>query len=90
MGEFFQSLVAHSFLRNALFAGLLASVACGVVGTWVVTRRITVIAGSIAHAVLGGMGAAYYLRDGEALGVAEPRSTAPWRPPSWPPSPSAG
>lgn len=62
MGEFFQSLAAHSFLRNALFAGLLASVACGVVGTWVVTRRITVIAGSIAHAVLGGMGAAYYLR----------------------------
>jgi zinc transport system permease protein len=62
VGEFFQSLAAHSFLRNALFAGLLASVACGVVGTWVVTRRITVIAGSIAHAVLGGMGAAYYLR----------------------------
>lgn len=62
MGEFFQSLAAHSFLRNALFAGLLASIACGVVGTWVVTRRITVIAGSIAHAVLGGMGAAYYLR----------------------------
>jgi zinc transport system permease protein len=62
VGEFFQSLAAHSFLRNALFAGLLASVACGVVGAWVVTRRITVIAGSIAHAVLGGMGAAYYLR----------------------------
>jgi zinc transport system permease protein len=62
VGEFFQSLAVHSFLRNALLAGLLASVACGVVGTWVVTRRITVIAGSIAHAVLGGMGAAYYLR----------------------------
>ena len=60
--EFFHALAAHAFLRNALFAGLLASVACGVVGTYVVTRRITVIAGSIAHAVLGGMGAAYYLR----------------------------
>jgi zinc transport system permease protein len=32
------------------------------VGTYVVTRRITLIAGSLAHAVLGGMGAAYYLR----------------------------
>ncbi len=62
MGEFLGSLAAHSFLQNALCAGLLASVACGVVGAWVVTRRITVIAGSIAHAVLGGMGAAYYLR----------------------------
>jgi zinc transport system permease protein len=49
-------------MRNALFAGLLASIACGVIGTYVVTRRITLIAGSLAHSVLGGMGAAYYLR----------------------------
>jgi zinc transport system permease protein len=62
MIEFFQAVLEHSFLRNALIAGLLASVACGVVGTYVVTRRITLIAGSLAHSVLGGMGAAYYLR----------------------------
>jgi zinc transport system permease protein len=62
MSEFLQAFAAHAFLRNALFAGLLASVACGVVGTYVVTRRITVIAGSLSHSVLGGMGAAYYLR----------------------------
>lgn len=62
MTEFFDAVVAHSFLRNALVAGLLASVACGVVGTYVVTRRISLIAGSLAHSVLGGMGAAYYLR----------------------------
>ncbi len=43
-------------------AGLLASLACGVIGTYVVTRRISLIAGSLAHSVLGGMGAAYYLR----------------------------
>lgn len=49
-------------MRNAVLAGLLASVACGVIGTYVVTRRITLIAGSLAHSVLGGMGAAYYLR----------------------------
>jgi zinc transport system permease protein len=52
----------HAFLRNALLAGFLASIACGVVGTYVVTRRITLIAGSLAHSVLGGMGAAYYIR----------------------------
>lgn len=62
MSEFFQALAAHSFLRNALLAGLLASVACGLIGTYVVTRRITLIAGSLAHSVLGGMGAAYYFR----------------------------
>jgi zinc transport system permease protein len=49
-------------MRNAVIAGVLASVACGVVGTYVVTRRITLIAGSLSHSVLGGMGAAYYLR----------------------------
>ncbi len=62
MTEFWIAVVNHEFLRNALLAGLLASVACGVIGTYVVTRRISLIAGSLAHSVLGGMGAAYYLR----------------------------
>lgn len=62
MTEFFQAITDYAFMRNALFAGALASVACGVMGTYVVIRRITVIAGSLAHSVLGGMGAAYYLR----------------------------
>ncbi len=62
MSEFIIALGQHAFLRQALLAGLLASVACGIVGTYVVTRRITVIAGSLAHTVLGGMGAAYWLR----------------------------
>jgi len=62
LNGFLQALGDHAFLRQALAAGILASVACGVVGTYVVTRRITVIAGSLAHTVLGGMGAAYWLR----------------------------
>jgi zinc transport system permease protein len=62
MSEFLNAVATHAFLRNALIAGLLASVACGVIGTYVVTRRISLIAGSLAHSVLGGMGAAYYLR----------------------------
>ena len=62
MIEFFNAVLEHAFLRHALIAGLLASIACGVIGTYVVTRRITLIAGSLAHTVLGGMGAAYYLR----------------------------
>jgi zinc transport system permease protein len=62
VSEFFDAVASHSFLRHALIAGLLASIACGIIGTYVVTRRITLIAGSLAHSVLGGMGAAYYLR----------------------------
>jgi len=58
MGVFLTDLPHYAFLQYALLTGLLASVACGVIGTYVVTRRITYIAGSIAHTVLGGLGAA--------------------------------
>ena len=58
--EFFTALSQHGFLQTALLAGLLASIGCGVVGTFVVIKRITFLAGGIAHSVLGGMGAALY------------------------------
>ncbi len=61
MLEFFQAVREFSFLQVALLAGVLASVACGVVGSYVVVRRISFVAGGIAHCVLGGMGAARYL-----------------------------
>lgn len=62
MTEFFQALPQYGFLQLALATGILASIACGIVGTYVVVRRITYIAGGIAHCVLGGMGAARYLQ----------------------------
>ena len=60
MAEFVSAVGKYTFLQYALLAGVLASVACGVVGTYVVTRRISYIAGSISHCVLAGMGAARY------------------------------
>ena len=51
-----------AFMRCALLVGLLGGVSMGIVGTMVVTRRITSIAGAIAHAVLGGIGAALYMQ----------------------------
>ena len=62
MTEFFEALGQNPFLQYALVGGLLASVACGVVGTYVVVRRITYIAGGIAHTVLGGIGGASTFR----------------------------
>ena len=62
MPGFFDALGRFEFLRFALLAGVLASIACGVIGTYVVTRRITYIAGGIAHSTLGGMGVARYLQ----------------------------
>lgn len=61
MVEFLTDLQVHAFLQNALLTGILASIACGIIGSYVVTRRITYVAGGIAHSVLGGMGAARYL-----------------------------
>lgn len=60
MTDFIQALGQHAFLQTALLAGLLASIGCGVVGTFVVVKRIAFMAGGIAHSVLGGMGAALY------------------------------
>ena len=62
MAEFLQALSRYEYLQSAVLGGLLASVACGLVGTYVVVRRISYIAGGIAHCVLGGMGAALYLQ----------------------------
>ncbi|MGC8659630.1 MAG: metal ABC transporter permease [Desulfomonilaceae bacterium] len=61
MSDFLIDLRNYTFLQNALLTGLLASVACGMIGTYVVVRRISYIADGIAHTVLGGMGAALYL-----------------------------
>ncbi|NCA69157.1 MAG: metal ABC transporter permease [Sphingobacteriia bacterium] len=60
MTETLQAFTQHAFLQTALLAGLLASLGCGVVGTFVVVKRIAFMAGGIAHSVLGGMGAALY------------------------------
>ncbi|MDX9754886.1 MAG: metal ABC transporter permease [bacterium] len=65
MLEFFHALNDPNipFLRYALLTGILASVAFGIMGTYVVVRRISYIAGAISHSVLGGIGAAFYLQN---------------------------
>ena len=59
---FLEALRTHNFMQYALLAGLLVSVPCGVVGSFVVIRRISYIAGGIAHSVLAGLGIVHYLR----------------------------
>ncbi len=54
-------LLSFDFLRNALVAGLLASVLCGAVGTFVVVKRLVFVSGGISHAAFGGLGLCYFL-----------------------------
>lgn len=74
MLEFFQALRDPdiAFLRYALTAGLLAGIAFGIIGSYVVVKRISYLAGAIAHCVLGGIGAALYLQQVHGLAWADP------------------
>ncbi|NLW32413.1 MAG: metal ABC transporter permease [Fibrobacter sp.] len=57
MSELFQ----FDFIRNAFIAGLLVSIASGIVGTLVVVNRLSFVAGGIAHTAYGGLGLAAFL-----------------------------
>ncbi|MGN0280883.1 MAG: metal ABC transporter permease [Prevotella sp.] len=54
-------ILQYTFFQNALLGGLLASVVCGLVGTYIVTRRLVFISGGITHASFGGVGLGVYL-----------------------------
>lgn len=50
------NLLEYTFFQHALFGSLLASIACGIIGTYIVTRRLVFISGGITHASFGGIG----------------------------------
>jgi zinc transport system permease protein len=64
MGGFFELLTDPdvSFLRNALLLGLIGSIPLGVVGSFVVVRRISYLAAAVAHSALGGIGLSLFAR----------------------------
>jgi zinc transport system permease protein len=55
------NLFNFGFFRNAFLAAILASITCGMIGTYIVSRRIVFISGGITHASFGGIGMGYYL-----------------------------
>jgi len=62
-------LLSFGFMRNALMAGVLVSLACGVIGTLVVLKRMVFISGGVAHTAYGGVGLAFYLGVNPVLGA---------------------
>lgn len=72
MLQFLTDLQTYPFLQYALATGILAGVACGVIGTYVVVRRISYIAGGISHTVLAGLGAALYFQKAHGLAWCKP------------------
>lgn len=54
-------LLGYDFFQNALWGSLLTAIACGIVGTYIVARRLVFISGGITHASFGGLGLGFFL-----------------------------
>lgn len=61
---------SYDFFQNAFWAAILASLTCGIIGTYVVARRLVFISGGITHASFGGLGIAYFLGINPIVGAA--------------------
>jgi len=69
MNELFD-LFQYNFFQNAVVAAVLASISCGIIGSYIVARRIVFISGGITHASFGGIGLAWYLGLNPVFGAA--------------------
>ncbi len=67
--RFMIEILHYEFMRNALIAGLLASISCGIIGALVVVKRIVFMSGGISHACFGGIGLGYLLRINPIIGA---------------------
>ncbi|MUP39673.1 iron chelate uptake ABC transporter family permease subunit [Labilibaculum sp. 44] len=63
-------LFQYNFFLNAVGAAILASISCGIIGSYIVARRIVFISGGITHASFGGIGLAWYLGLNPVFGAA--------------------
>ncbi len=63
-------LFSYDFFVNALLASLFAAISCGIIGTYIVSRRIVFVSGGITHSSFGGIGIGYFLGWNPLLGAA--------------------
>ena len=54
-------ILQYTFFQNAIWASLLIALSCGIIGTYIVSRRIVFICGGLTHASFGGLGIGFYL-----------------------------
>lgn len=69
MTDFFTGILEYQFLRNAMLAAMLASISCGIIGAYIVARRMVFISGGITHASFGGIGLGYFLGINPLIGA---------------------
>ena len=61
-------ILSYNFFQNALLVAILASISAGLIGTYIVVKRMSLISGSIAHTAFGGLGIGYFLGFNPLLG----------------------
>ena len=62
-------LLKYDFFQNALVSTILIGISCGLVGTYIVAKRMVFISGGITHASFGGLGLSYFLGWSPMLGA---------------------
>ncbi len=67
--EFFNDILQYEYLSNAMLACLLSGITCGIIGTYVVCRRMVFLAGGITHASFGGLGLAFWAGTNPIVGA---------------------
>lgn len=67
--DYLSPFLEYAFLRNAILAATLAGIACGLSGSYVVSRRLVFLSGGISHASFGGIGLAFFLGMHPPLGA---------------------
>jgi len=61
-------VIQYQFFQNALMISVLASLAAGIIGTYIVVKRMSLISGSMAHTAFGGLGISYFLNANPLIG----------------------
>ncbi|MCD7963191.1 MAG: metal ABC transporter permease [Rikenellaceae bacterium] len=67
--DFISEVFQYKFLSNAVLSCILSGIACGLIGAYIVCRRLVFLAGGVTHSSFGGIGIAYYLGYNPILGA---------------------
>ena len=67
--DFINDILQYNYLSNAVIACILSGITCGIIGTYIVARRMVFLCGGITHASFGGLGIAFYAGANPILGA---------------------
>ncbi len=57
----FEAIMEYTFMKNAVWSAVLASIVCGIIGTIIIEKKLVMMSGGIAHTAFGGVGMGYFL-----------------------------